>query len=167
MNRRNKPMKRLLFPLMFGACWGCSDHEEQHADEVDPEAAICEHVGDRPTVIDATADSTSAPTLAPDPTPYEVTLQDVQGVYHGFLRIEGPAGVLLFLGQAAVAGALTQGASGPDVLPPPAPNDFCPAQLPEHFDLELEGGEYYLELGPSSLQTVLVALVEATGHAHE
>lgn len=161
-------MKPLGCWCLMVALAGCTDEKQDATPTTpDPGEEICGHVEDQGTPLDAAATAADAPALTVSEMPYTVTLPEAQTGYEGFVEIAGPGAVLLFVGQSAVATALSEGEAGADVLPVPAPNEHCPEQIPEHFDLELGSADYTLQLGPTSSPTVWLALTDATGHVHE
>jgi hypothetical protein len=153
----------LIVPLGIS----CSDDQDHPETEVDPEAVICDHWDEARTAVDAGATTDDAPVLVPGDEPYQISLPAAGSGYRGFVTIQGPADVLLFMGQAAVASGLTSAGEDADQLPAPVPNEHCANDIPEHFDLELSEGDFHLELGPSTVSSLVAALVHADGHAHE
>jgi hypothetical protein len=147
---------------------GCSDERDvtDLPHEEDPAEHACEHTPEPGTTLDAAADPVDAPELTLGEEPVTVTLPEEGAGFHGYLRLRGPADALLFAGVEALVSSLTSADSGSDLLPEPAPNEFCPDTIPEHFDLELEDREYLLELGPASVDSVWLMFLDAAGHAH-
>lgn len=134
--------------------------------EEDPEAHACEHAADAGTTVVAGADAASAGAIAIGEEPYTVTLVDGAA---GFVAVEvtGDTPALLFLGTADVAASLWHGDEEVG-LPSPAPNDLCPDDIPEHYDLDLhEAGTWTIELGPAAVADVWLLLSSAEGHGHE
>ena len=83
------------------------------------------------------------------------------------MAISGDTAALLFLGTADVASDLYQ--DGTSVgLPTGAPNDACPEDIPEHFDLDFHtAGNWVIALGPSAVSEIWLALVDAGAHSDE
>ncbi|MBK7757569.1 MAG: hypothetical protein IPI35_14425 [Deltaproteobacteria bacterium] len=57
--------------------------------------------------------------------------------------------------------------SDADILPEGGPNELCPEDIPEHFDLDLSAGTYLLELGPAAVPEVWLMLTPSEGHGHD
>jgi hypothetical protein len=145
--------------LLLNACTSEKEGE-------DPEVHACEHVSEGGTAITAGADTASAPGIAVGDEPYTVTLVDSAPGYLS-IEISEDTPALLFMGTADVAATLWHGEEE-EGLPDPAPNDLCPDDIPEHFDLDFhEAGTFYLELGPAAVSDVWLYLSSAEGHAHE
>ena len=69
-------------------------------------------------------------------------------------------------GFAEVVTALWH-ADAEETLPTPAPNDDCPNDIPEHFDLDLHVGTWNIGVGPAGVAEVWLMLSPAGDHAHE
>ncbi|HVJ15763.1 MAG TPA: hypothetical protein VM686_09980 [Polyangiaceae bacterium] len=154
--------------LLWGALLlaGCSDDNPGVAEEEDPGEHACEHAGEAGAALEAAADPADAVELVLGEEPVTVTFPAEGAGYHGYVRLRGPADALLFAGAEAVISSLTSADGGRELLPEAAPNELCPDAIPEHFDLELEDAEYLLELGPATVDSVWLMLLDASGHAH-
>jgi hypothetical protein len=149
----------LSLPL-FTAC-GDGDSSDEHTEE-DPAEHACLHAGESGSSLTASETPEDAPVLELGDEPYTVTL--VPGAA-GYVKLAAPAEALLFAGTADVVSELSF--EGSDILPEGSPNEFCEAEIPEHFDLDLdEPGEYVLRLGPSGVDSVWLMYLSAEGHAH-
>jgi len=147
--------------MILYALLACTPKEEVE----DPEAHACEHVAEAGTAVTAGADPASAGAISVGEEPYTVTLVDGAAGYVS-IAIDGDTPALLFMGVADVAATLWH-ETEEEGLPAPAPNDLCPTDIPEHYDLDFhEAGTYYLELGPAAVSDVWVMLTSAEGHAH-
>jgi hypothetical protein len=144
---------------------GCGSDDTSTPAEEDPAEHACEHVGEAGTAITAGADRASATEITHSAEPYTVTL--VAGA-PSFLKTPGGEDGLLFTKATGVVTGLYFEQETNSQLAAPEPNSFCPSDIPEHFDLELEAapGTWYIELAPSASPDVWIALVEAAGHAH-
>ncbi|MFN7147370.1 MAG: hypothetical protein ACK4YP_26615 [Myxococcota bacterium] len=132
----------------------------------DPEAHACEHVTEAGTTVVAGADPASAGAIAIGEEPYTVTLVEGAAGYVA-IEVDEDTPALLFLGTADVAASLWHGEEEVG-LSSPAPNDLCPDDIPEHYDLDLhEAGTWLLELGPAAVSDVWLLLSSAEGHGHE
>lgn len=143
--------------LVLAACSGGEEVE-------DPDTHACEARGDAGTAVTAAADAASAPAIEVGEVPYTVTLVDGAA---GFLAVEvaEDTAALLFAGDAdVVSSLLLDGAD--QTLPTPAPNELCPDDIPEHFDLDLTPGTWNVGVGPAGLTEVWLMLHPAEGHAH-
>jgi hypothetical protein len=148
---------------------GCSDAKDAEAPEEDPGEHACEHRNEPGTTLEASSSSDDAPLLEVSEEPYSVTLPEAatDGTFDGYVRLSGPGDSLLFAGTDDVVSELRFGTDGPDELPEAAPNEFCPEEIPAHFDLELsESGDYFLRLGPSAESELFLVHLSAEGHAH-
>jgi hypothetical protein len=149
----------LSLPL-FTAC-GDGDSSDEPAEE-DPAEHACAHGSESGSSVTASETPENAPVLELADEPYTVTL--VPGAV-GYVKLAAPAVALLFAGTADVVSELSF--EGSDILPEGSPNEFCEAEIPEHFDLDLdEPGEYALRLGPSGVDSVCLMYLSAEGHAH-
>lgn len=149
-------MTTLLLPLFFLAC---GDKEEEFED---PAAHACEELGSGESIT-ASAEPESAPALVHGEG-HTVAL--VSGGV-GYVSIEADAAeeLLLFADTAdVVTGLWLDGAEL--TLPTGSPNEDCPTEIPDHFDLDLEVGTYVLQLGPAAVDSVWLMLSEAAGHGH-
>jgi hypothetical protein len=151
-------MKRygwMLLGSLVAACGG---------EEADPAAEICAAVSQAGTMITATATRSMAPTIAAAETPYTVTLPAMQRSYVKIVN-SGDTAYLLATKTANVIDKLYfEGAE--EALAAPAALSECPADVPEHFDLDLEmAGSYELELAPSATSELWLMLVLAGEHA--
>lgn len=149
-------MRTLLPLLLLAACT---------AEAEDPALHACEQIAEAGTALTAGADVDSGPALDIADEPYTVTLTQGQV---GYLTIESAedTAALLFVNPADVVSGLLD-PTGAEVLPAPAPNEDCPDDIPEHFDLDLEPGTWTLALGPAAVGEVWLMLIEAGEHAHE
>jgi hypothetical protein len=163
MNRTTlKQLSIAWTAVLLGAC---GDPESEQLAEEDPAEHACEHVGQAGTPIQgADTRSADAPEIAQAETPYEVALSRSAPVY---VRLVGPADGLLFSNPSQIVNGLYFESSTATELPEGAPNEFCPSDVPEHFDLALEqAGNYYLELAPSAVASVWLLHTSAEGHGH-
>lgn len=151
-------MKKWLVIASLCACNG----EEKEGEE-GPEDHACEHRGEVGATLVSTADPASAPSLAIG-EPATVTL--VSGETGRVLvEVAEDTPALLFAGTADVVTALVH--DGTDVdLPTGAPNEVCPDDIPEHFDLDLAPGSWQIGVGPAGVDEVWLMLSSAEGHAH-
>lgn len=164
-------MKRPASSLAIASCvvlFGCGS-EDQGQDapaEEDPGEHACEVFGDEGTRVTASEVAEDSPELESGEQPYSIELVDGAA---GFVKLHGGGDALLFVEEEnVVTGLFAEDALDTDLLPSGAPNEFCESDVKEHFDLELEGaGYYYLQLGPSALDSVWVVFIGAEGHAHE
>jgi hypothetical protein len=148
-----------LFIPLVSAC-GDGESSDEHAEE-DPAEHACLHAGEAGSSVAASETPEDAPLLELGDEPYTVTL--VPGTA-GYVELEAPAEALLFAGTADVVSGLSF--DGADILPEGSPNEFCDAEIPEHFDLDLdEPGDYVLRLGPSGVDSVWLMYLSAEGHA--
>jgi hypothetical protein len=154
-----------LIALALGATGCGSDDEEGTPPEEDPGEHACEHVSETGTAVTAAADRATAPEIALSEEPYTVTLVAGQP---SFVKIPGGEDALLFTKATGVVIGLYFEQETNSQLSAPEPNEFCPTEIPEHFDLELEApaGAWYVELAPSASPDVWIALISAAGHAH-
>lgn len=149
---------RCLPLLSLLACSGGPTEDEN------PEDHACEVRGDAGTALAAVADPASAPALALGEVPATVTLvADATGYVAVEVSEEEPA--LLFAGTADVVTELWH--DGMELtLPAASPNEACPDEIPEHFDLDLAPGTWNIGLGPAGVADVWLLLISAEGHAH-
>ncbi len=152
----------LLSILLMTAC--SSDDTTEPATGSDPAALACSKVAEPGAAITAGADRASAPVVSPGGAPVTVTLSSST---EGYLRIDGPHDLLLFSKLGGVVTGLFRDQETTDVLPQKSPNGDCPADIVEHYDLELEtAGPWYVRVGPSAVDTAWLMLTEASGHGH-
>jgi hypothetical protein len=145
------------------AASGCGSDEETPAEE-DPAEHACEQVNATGTAVTAGDSRATATEITASEVPYTVTL--VAGA-PSFLKIPSGGDALLFTEATGVVTAMYLEQETTSLLAPPEPNEKCPSEIPEHFDLELEtSGTYYVELAPAATPSVWLALVDASGHAH-
>jgi hypothetical protein len=153
-------MKSVLCALALTALGCASDPEEQPAE--DPAAHACEQVGQVGTAVTAAQSTDRAPALVISDHPYAVALPNLAA---GYVRIDGPLEALLFVQTPDVVTGLFRGTTATDELPAPTPNEDCPDEIPEHFDLDFaETRAWYVQLGPAAVNEVWVMLTEAGGH---
>jgi hypothetical protein len=147
------------------AASACGDDHDHDAAGEDPAEHACEHAGHAGTAITAAATAAEAPLISVGEEPYTVTL--VEGA-ESFVAIQAPLEALLFAAPASIVTGLYEGESGTnDLLAQPAPNEFCASDIPEHWDLDLEGNsKYVLRLAPAAVPSVWLLLQAATGHSH-
>ncbi len=131
----------------------------------DPLLHACENIAEPGKAVDAAADRADAPAVSVSEEPFTVTLVDGSV---GFVAVEvtedTPA--ILFAGTADVVTALWHD-DAEETLPTPAPNDDCPDDIPEHFDLDLHVGTWNIGVGPAGVAEVWLMLSPAGDHAHE
>jgi hypothetical protein len=156
-------MKRpILILVSLGLIAGCGDDPATDP-AADPAAEACAAFGAAATPIAATVDRAAAPTLPVD-QPLAVTLPAGS---ESWVTLAGPADLLLFSNLKNVVTGLYEGSSDTNGLPAGAPNEDCPTELPEHFDLGLESaGPWALKLGPAAVNEVWLMLTPASGHGH-
>jgi hypothetical protein len=148
-----------FFIPLLTAC-GDGESSDEHEGE-DPAEHACEHASEEGSSVVASETPEDAPLLELGDEPYTVTL--TPGA-EGYVKLAAPAEALLFAGTSDVVSELTF--EGSDILPEGSPNEFCEAEIPEHFDLDLdEPGDYVLRLGPSGVDSVWLMYVSAEGHA--
>ncbi len=141
---------------------GCTSTEK----EEDPAAHACEQVAEAGTAVAAGADPAAAGAITIGEAPFTVTLVDSAPGYVS-VEVTGDTAALLFLDTADVAASLWHGDEEVG-LPDPAPNELCPDEIPEHYDLDFhEAGTWTLELGPAAVPDVWLLLISAEGHGHE
>jgi hypothetical protein len=154
-------MRKLLWicALTIPACG--DDHDHEH--EEDPAQHACEQVNEPGSSITAGDTRANAPLIAPAEQPYTVELVTGQS---SFLQIAGGTDALLFSKATGAVVGLFHEQSADNSLPSPLPNQRCPTEIPEHFDLALDqSGSYYLELAPAAISSIWLALTDAAGHA--
>lgn len=143
------------------ACGACGGDEEAPAAE-DPAEHACEHVNETGTAVTATDARASAPPIEPSDTPYTVTLVPAKP---SFLTITGGIDALLFTRAPGVVSGVFHEQDTTNLAAAPVPNEKCPSEIPEHFDLALDqGGSYYVELAPAATASVWLALTLAGDH---
>jgi len=153
----------VLPAIALSALSGCAAGKEE---EEDPLAHACEVIADAGTAITAGADIASAPGIQIGDTPYTVTLVDGASSFVS-VNVSGDTAAILFMGTADVVQTLYQ--DGADAgLAEGAPDDLCPEDVPEHYDVDLHtAGTWTFELGPAAVSDVWLLLHDAEGHAHE
>jgi hypothetical protein len=151
---------KLTAIVLLAACKGDDVHGE------DPEAHACEHAAEAGATVAAAAtrEDDAGASISPGDEPYTVTLTGGAGWLS--IPTDVDTAALLFLGTADVVTGLYLDDGTEDLLPTGAPNETCPDDIPEHFDLDLEPGTWHLELGPSAVSEVWLMLVEGA-HEHE
>lgn len=152
--------------LSLVACAGEDDlaHEE-HEEEEDPGEHACEAVEEGGAMaLEGATDRADAPLLEQGEQAYEVSLGADAPRY---VRVHGPGEGLLYAATADVVTGLYDEDETENLLPEAEPNEFCESDIPEHFDLDLEAGDYYIELSPSAASEVWLLFTTAEGHAHE
>ncbi len=157
------PASLPLLPLLaLAALSGCAAGKE----EEDPLAHACEVIADAGTAITAGADIDSAPGIQIGDTPYTVTLVPGAASYVS-VNVSGDTAAILFMGTADIAQTLYQ--DGADVgLSEGAPDDLCPEDVPEHYDVDLHtAGTWTFELGPAAVSEVWLLLHDAGAHVDE
>jgi hypothetical protein len=98
-------------------------------------------------------------------TPYTVSVPSMQPAY---LKLTAPLEAILFAKTANVVHSLVVAGSDENLLGEPSPSEFCPAQIPEHWELDRElPGELVLQLGPVVVSEVWLSLTSNEGHGHE
>ena len=143
---------------------GCGGDDEHARGEEDPAQHACEHVNESGMPIVAGTDRATGPTIAVSEEPYTLTV--VAGA-EAWLSIQGGIDALLFTKETGVVTGLFHEQATDSALGAPEPNERCPAELPEHFDLELEeAGTWHLKIGPVATDSVWLALTQSSGHAH-
>lgn len=154
----------LLLGLTLFACGGHDDDHEEHEGE-DPGEHACEAFEEGGAMaLDGSADRAGAPRLVQGEDAYAVSL-DEDAPRH--VRLRGPTEGLLFAGTENIVSALYHEDETEDLLPGSEPNEFCGSDIPEHFDLDLADGDYYIELSPSAASEVWLLFTSAEGHGHE
>lgn len=150
-----------ILPLLFLAC-GDKDADDTGAVE-DPGEHACENVGTGESVT-AAAKPADAPELHIGEG-FTVSLTSGEVGYVA-IHADETAELLLFSSVADVVTGLWQGDTEL-TLPTGSPNEFCATDIPEHFDLDLEAGEYVLQLGPAAVDSVWLMVSSSEGHGHE
>jgi hypothetical protein len=147
--------------LTLAACGGDDDPPAE-----DPEMHACEEASTAGSAITASAvrDDT-APVVEIAETPFMAELPDGAA---GYVRLDiaGDTAALLFTQETGVlAGLFHEDAE--ETLGEGEPNELCPEDLPEHFDVDFhEAGTWYLELGPTGTNQAWFLLTTAEGHEH-
>lgn len=147
-----------MIPMLALACAKVEEEPEDLA------AHACEHAAEAGLAVTAGATREDAAPIAPAEEPYAVALADGAGWLS--IAVDSPMDALLFLGTADVVNGLYLDDGAEDALAVGAPNELCPDEIPEHFDLELDPGTWHLELGPSAVSEVWLLLVDGA-HAHD
>jgi hypothetical protein len=146
---------------LFCTACGSDQTTPEHAE--DPAQHACEHRSETGTSISAASDRTLAPAIAVAEEPYTVLLP--AGV-PGYVKISPPLEGLLLLGTADVVTGLFRNDETTSLTLEASPNEFCPNEIPEHYDLDLHSGNLTVRLGPAAVSDVWLALTAAAGHAH-
>ncbi len=135
--------------------------------EEDPLEHACEHYAEGPgAAVTAGATPEEAPGLTIGEEAYTVSLVAGAAGYVG-VNVTGDTAAILFVNTADVAANLWNGAEEVG-LPETAPNDFCPEDIPEHYDLDLHtAGSWYIELGPAAVADLWLMVAPAGDHVHE
>lgn len=155
-------MRGLAFVLAV-LCSACGDDDPSNPaeGEEDPSEHACEHAAESGAAVTASASLEDAPVLELSEEPSTVALVPGEAGYVGLASAEA---ALLFVGTADLVTGLFRDGEAVD-LPEPAPNEECPAAIPEHFDLE-GGSSYVLKLGPAGADSVWLMYTSAVGHGH-
>ena len=152
----NRP---LTLALTLAALTACGKETAE-----DPAQHACDNAGVVGATAAAVAEGESPAVLGEDqPTLYALT-DGVPG--YVMLIIEADEALLLFADTADVVTGLWDD-SDADILPEGGPNELCPEDIPEHFDLDLSAGTYLLELGPAAVPEVWLMLTPSEGHGHD
>lgn len=152
----------LVCALFTTACGGEDRSENGHED---PARHACEQVAETGTTVHAGTTRAAAETVTIAEAPWAVQVSP--GV-ESFLRLDGGIDALVFTRETGVVTGLYFDQETTNQLPAPEPNELCPAELPEHFDLELAApGAWYLKIGPVVTDSVWLAITPAAGHGHE
>jgi len=125
----------------------------------------CSQVGEAGEPIDAAADAADAPLIALSDEPYTINLVDGGG----FVTIDVPEDslALMFTDTADVITGLDHDGDE-ETLAAGTPNEDCPDDLPEHWDLDLHPGEWTVAFGPSAVDSVwLMVIAGEHGEDHD
>jgi hypothetical protein len=156
-------MRKLVVTIALFVAACSSSHDDHPHEGEDPGEHACENRGNAGTQVAASTDPAAAPVLTLD-EPYTVALPSGEA---GFVAIAGPLEGLLFAGTADVVTGLSAEGSSVDLLPQGGPSEICPAEIPEHFDLDLDASATYLvRLGPVGISEVWLMVTESEGHGH-
>jgi len=144
-------------------CFACGSEQTAPPPAEDPAEHACEHRSEPGTSLSAAADRAAAPVIAVNEEPYTVGLPSGAP---GYLKISAPLAGLLFIGTADVVTGLFRNDETTSQPLESSPNEFCATEIPEHYDLDLDSGNLTLQLGPSAVPEVWLALTLAGAHAH-
>jgi hypothetical protein len=135
--------------------------------EEDPLEHACEHYAEGAgTAISAGATPEEAASVSIGEEAYTVSLVESTPGYVG-VTVTGDTAAILFVNTADVAANLWNGSEEVG-LPEAAPNDACPTDIPEHYDLDLHtAGTWYIELGPAAVAEVWLMVAPAGDHVDE
>jgi len=153
-----------VLTALLGCCAACGD--DGNAEPPDPAEAACVEVDEagHPITASSTRDD-AAPEIEIGAEPYAVRVSPDDPTFVRVEVAEDTAALLLVDTTDAVAALY----HGPDEEPleSAGADEFCPEEIPEHFDLDLhQPGTYFIELGPSAVPEVWLLLSGAEGHAH-
>jgi hypothetical protein len=147
----------VVIPTALAACAGGEGEEDLalHA---------CEQIGEAGETVAAAAtlEEAAQAEIEPSEAPFTVALVDGGGFVNVHIHEETDA--LLFVDVADVVSGLYLDGEAQS-LATPGPNEDCPEDIPEHWDLELTEGEWTLEFGPSALDEIWLMLLSG-GHDH-
>ncbi|EYF02626.1 Hypothetical protein CAP_6656 [Chondromyces apiculatus DSM 436] len=168
----------ILGSLALAACGGDDGDDGNTAttttsttdEEENPDVHTCEHLGEASVQVAASADAATAPVEELGHVTYEVTLQNMQGVYSGFMGLTVPADAggeyVVFLTTATdlkvVDSTSTTLTVTDDCTEKPC-SDVC-ATILSRYEVNLPAGDYTLAIGPTADAKVRV-LFSATAHA--
>lgn len=120
-------------------------------------AQACERVGESAGTLPRAETTTNAVVLPVDGEPYTALLADAVPSYLA-VQIDTPTAAILFAGAANVVSAIYDGEESVG-LPSPSPDESCPEDIPEAFDLDFDAaGTWYIQLGPATVTEVWLAL---------
>ncbi|MDP2306486.1 MAG: hypothetical protein Q8P18_10710 [Pseudomonadota bacterium] len=120
----------------------------------------CEHAGESEGTLPESETTGNAVVLPMDGEPYTAILADSVASYLA-VQIEAPTLAILFVGTADVAFDLFNGEESVG-LPPAAPVESCPEDIPEHFEIDFDTiGTWYIQLGPTTVSDAVVSLAAA------
>ena len=153
----------LRYTSLFTLAVACNGGKDS-AEEEDPSEHACEHISEAGTSVTASSDPASAPSISVGEEPYTISLVSGEAGYIS-ATVDADTPALLFVGEADVVTSL-QHDGAEETLPAPAPNELCPDDIPEHFDLDLHAGTWVIGLGPVGITDVWLMLASSEGHAH-
>lgn len=132
----------------------------------DPARYACDHTGKLGTNLHLGQAVGDAPVIPMNGEPHTALFDVQQVVYYLAIQVEQDMEAVLFAGTPdVISGLLFK--DQPVDLPPPSPSDVCPDEIPEHYDLELTMGTWYLKLGATAEESIWLTLADAEGHEHE